>query len=62
MLNSKFCHWYEEVDGAWYTDCEHYTKSVIPLDFKWKYCCYCGKNLIEVTYKEGHDDQKKVHH
>jgi hypothetical protein len=54
MLNTKYCHWYEDEDGAWHTDCEKMfvLNTGTPTENKMRYCCYCSKGLVEVKYKE----------
>jgi len=53
MLNTKYCHWYEDEDGVWHTDCEKMfvLNTGTPTENKMRYCCYCGKNLVEVKYR-----------
>lgn len=64
MLNSKFCHWYEDPDGVWHTDCHHAFELNTdgPIANAMKFCCYCGKNLIEVKYKGDHHGKAEVQH
>jgi hypothetical protein len=62
MLNSKFCHWYEDGDNEfkdiWRTDCnkEYEFTGSCPTNYGMKFCCFCGRTLLEVMYKQ------KEHH
>ena len=45
----KECRWTEDDDGIWQTDCgEAFTFiDAGPKENSMRYCCYCGKQLVE---------------
>lgn len=49
MKENKTCSWIVDEYGIWHTDCDK--MFVIneggPIDNGMKYCCYCGKELVE---------------
>ena len=49
-----FCHWTEDSDGDYDTDCdqEFCIFGGTPKENGMRFCCYCGKPLVEVQYQE----------
>jgi len=47
----KYIHWciWSEEEDAWMTSCDKAFSIVegTPSDNGMKYCCYCGKNILE---------------
>jgi hypothetical protein len=46
----KTCEWKQDENGAWWTDCGNgfeFNNEGSPKDNKMKFCCYCGKPLIQ---------------
>lgn len=43
------CAWNENEDGVWETSCGDLFEFIEsgPKDNKMKFCCYCGKKLVE---------------
>jgi hypothetical protein len=52
----NYCEWKEDdLDcGCWNTACGEafVLNGDLPSDNKMKFCCYCGKPLKEIPYKE----------
>lgn len=46
---NKGCVWHCDEYGVWHTDCEHLyvINEGLPSDNSMKYCCFCGKEIIE---------------
>lgn len=46
------CTWTEDEDGNWETECGEMSVFIdgCPADNKERFCCYCGKPLVEVQY------------
>jgi hypothetical protein len=47
---TKECIWTEDPDGNWWTDCDNgfvFTESSSPTEHEFKFCCFCGGELIE---------------
>ena len=51
---AKDCHWVEDELGNWDTDCGDCHVLIVgkPSENGMKFCCYCGRRLIEVAYVE----------
>ena len=49
-----FCHWTEDSDGNYDTDCDQEFCMIggTPKENGMRFCCYCGKPLVEVQYRE----------
>ena len=47
------CNWDQDEDGIWQTDCGELFEinEGTPGDNGMKFCCYCGRNLIERPFK-----------
>ena len=47
------CAWREE-DGCWGTDCNHefVINEGTPVENEMKFCCYCGKPIIQFPEEE----------
>lgn len=52
--NDGTCKWTEDEDGNWFTDCGEAFTFIDggPAENSMKFCCYCGKPLEPVEYKE----------
>ena len=48
------CEWIEDSDGWWRTGCDKgfVVNDGTPAENGFKYCCYCGKPLKEIPFKE----------
>ncbi|MCR4297528.1 MAG: hypothetical protein NUV75_02060 [Gallionella sp.] len=48
------CTWSEDEDGNWFTGCgnAYIISEGTPSENKMAFCCYCGKPLQEVLFKE----------
>lgn len=52
------CQWFEDGDGGpWETKCGHHFEIIegTPSENSMRYCCFCGKPLVEVPYDEAED-------
>lgn len=59
MQPSDICMWSDDDDGTFFTDCGNafVLNEGIPSDHKMKFCCYCGKPLVEnIRFSEAHYD------
>ena len=48
-----YCEWTEDDDGDWTTDCGQMFAFLTehgPAENGMKFCCYCGKPLVDVRY------------
>ncbi len=54
ILPSEVCEWKEDEDGNWGTSCGNLYCIIegMPKENGMKFCCYCGKLLKEIAYKE----------
>ena len=54
---SGHCAWNETKDGCWETNCDEMFvfEESGPLENKMKFCCYCGRPLIEIRYRDSDD-------
>ena len=53
------CTWTENVsDGSWSTGCgeDFMLNDGTPAENHMRYCCYCGKPIVEQPYVEEEDD------
>ena len=50
----ELCHWTEDGDGNYDTDCGQAfcMTDGTPEENHMKFCCYCGKALESVAYRE----------
>mgnify|MGYP001569344614 CR=1 FL=1 len=49
------CSWSEDENGTWGTGCGHEFEIMnndTPSENDMAYCCYCGKHIREVPYRE----------
>lgn len=53
-MKDKPCVWTENEDGYWETKCgeEFILETGTPKENEMKFCCFCGKKLKQVVYKE----------
>lgn len=54
----KKCRWVQDEDGGAYdSDCGHRWDFIEagPIDNGMRFCCYCGKSLVDVPYVEDDD-------
>lgn len=58
-MHNPVCHWDEDDTGVWATDCRHEFEinEGTPDDNGMKFCCYCGKPLVQRLLQEGTDDE-----
>ena len=49
---NNICLWTEDADGNWETACGNGFTLIIgfPDENKIKFCCYCGKKLVQKRY------------
>lgn len=56
VKESTECRWVQDdLEGdTWGTSCGHYFRldDGTPADNDMKFCCYCGKTLIEALFEE----------
>ena len=52
------CHWEHNEEGYWETTCGNAFEVTegTPLENNMRFCCYCGKRLVEVGPVEVKDD------
>jgi hypothetical protein len=55
----KTCVWEEDCDGEYTTTCGYDFDQLngSPLDYKMRYCGFCGKPLTVIRYTEGQSDE-----
>ena len=58
---SDTCTWSQDDEGSdtWWSGCRHgftFTDGG-PVQNRFKFCCYCGKPLIEDQWKEEEEDE-----
>ena len=60
-FNVADCEWKEDSDGCWWTSCDNGFEFIdgSPEENKMKFCCYCGKPLKQVVFKEEEDEQDR---
>lgn len=48
------CTWFEDPDGNWGTECDEMFQFTTggPQENDMKFCCYCGKPLLERSFAE----------
>ena len=58
--SSTTCQWTQNEDGAWESACGHRWEFIEggPTENGMKFCCYCGKPLVDVPYIEERDDEE----
>ena len=56
------CKWEETQDGNWETECGNLFIFELgtPTENRFKYCPYCGKQLTEIRYKGGTNEQSRT--
>ena len=49
MPDQKQCHWKQDEDGNWHTDCKNMfiLNDGSPKENNMGFCCYCGGKLVE---------------
>ena len=55
MTKRTTCRWSEDGDGGpWATQCGNYFEITegTPDENGFKFCCYCGRKLVQIPYKE----------
>ena len=54
---SKDCHWAHNEEGYWETTCGDIFEVTegTPSENNMRFCCYCGKRLVEVEIAEAED-------
>ena len=59
MKANHKCEWTEDSDGTWNTDCKSafVLNDGNPAENGFKFCCYCGGQLIQNDYKPDNDYQ-----
>ena len=59
--SEQFCQWHEDGSGVWETDCKHECTFEYDGPYKngSKFCCYCGKLLVEIPYVD-EDEQPRT--
>ncbi|MCR4300661.1 MAG: hypothetical protein NUV51_03550 [Sulfuricaulis sp.] len=54
MAKAKQCRWVEDDNGTYATGCRRYFQITegTPEENHFRFCCYCGKPLVQVLNKE----------
>lgn len=56
MNKNPICTWKEDANADWWTSCgERFVFNEVskPSEHNFKFCCYCGGELVEHEYVEG---------
>jgi hypothetical protein len=60
MSDGRRCNWHQDDEGSdvWQTECGHYMTIIegTPAENEFKYCCYCGCEIVEHVHEEASDD------
>lgn len=56
-MNTSQCEWKQDDDGIWHTQCGRSFEFIDdgPTENKFRFCCYCGAELVEREYEEAED-------